>query len=303
MEFRPVRHANSLTADTVYHEDGSYTDYFGIYWKKSELYFDPFKGPWEGEITEEEVKSYPWPDPHKSDYYQTSGIREECIRLKEAGYIVVADLVSFGTFEQACWMRGFSNLLADFYEDESLIEAIFEKTTQTAMEQFDCQLSIIGDVIDVVCHGDDMGMQDRSFFSPILYKKFIKKHHKHVIDFIKSKTSAKVFLHTCGSVYELIPDLIEVGVDILNPVQPTAWKMQPEKLKQEFGKDLIFWGGVDTQNMLQNGTEEQIREGVKRLIDGVNKDGGYVLAPSHNIQHSVEPAKIEILFDALNEYR
>ncbi|MDR1579584.1 MAG: hypothetical protein LBS35_04455 [Synergistaceae bacterium] len=306
MEFRPVRHAASLAADTVYHEDGSFTDNFGIYWKKSGAYFDPVKGPWESEsITAEQVRDYQWPDPHNynSDFYATSGIREECIRLREAGYVVVADLVAYGTFEQACWMRGFSNLLADFYEDEKLIEAIFEKTTQTAMDQFDCQLSVIGDVIDVVCHGDDLGMQDRSFFSPALYHKFIKKHHKRVIDFVKSKTKAKVFLHTCGSVYELIPGLIEAGVDILNPVQPKAWNMQMEKLKKEFGKDMIFWGGIDTQDMLQNGTAAQIRDEVKKLADNFGRDGGFVLAPSHNIQSSVDPAKIEAMLCALGECR
>jgi uroporphyrinogen decarboxylase len=112
-----------------------------------------------------------------------------------------------------------------------------------------------------------------------------------------------VFLHTCGSVHELIPGLIEAGVDILNPIQTTARNMQPELLKREFGKDLIFWGGIDTQQLLQNGSDEQIREEVRRLVEVLGRGGGYVLAPSHNLQSVVEPRRIQLLFQALNDLR
>jgi uroporphyrinogen decarboxylase len=304
MEFRPVRYADSLTADTRYLENGSYIDCFGITWKKSEMYFDPVNGPWYGEVSETQVRAQPWLDSRPSAAWYSEDVRrEECLRLKKAGYVVVADLISFGTFEQACWMRGFSDLLAGFYEDPKLTAAVFEKTTETALSLFEAQLSAIGDLVDVVCHGDDMGMQDRAFFSAELYEKFIKRNHRRVIDLVKSKTKAKVFLHTCGSVHELIPSLIEVGVDILNPIQTTARNMQPELLKREFGKDIIFWGGIDTQQVLQNGTDEQIRDEVRTLVDILGKDGGYVLAPAHNLQSAVEPRKVEILFQALNEIR
>jgi uroporphyrinogen decarboxylase len=304
MEFRPVRHVNALTPDTTYLEDGSYIDCFGITWKKSEMYFDPVKGPWHGDIREEQIRGQPWMDPrHAAAYYREGARREECLRLRDAGYAVVADLISFGTFEQACWMRGFSDLLAGFYVEPKLTAAVFEKTTETALVMFDAQLSAIGDLVDVVCHGDDIGMQDRAFFSAELYEKFIKKHHRRVIELIKSKTKAKVFLHTCGSVHELIPSLIEVGVDILNPIQTTARNMQPELLKREFGKDLVFWGGIDTQQMLQTGSDEQIRDEIRMLVDVLGKDGGYVVAPSHNLQSALEPRKMEVLFQALNEIR
>jgi uroporphyrinogen decarboxylase len=304
MEFRPVRHVNSLTPDTTFLQDGSYIDCFGITWKKSEMYFDPVEGPWFGEVSDAQIRHQRWIDPgHAAAYYREGARREECLRLKEAGYVVVADLVSFGTFEQAAWMRGFSDLLIGLYEDPKLTATIFDKTTETALGMFDAQLSAIGDLIDVVCHGDDMGMQDRAFFSVDVYKKYIQKHHRRVIDLIKSKTRAKVFLHTCGSVHELIPSLIEVGVDILNPIQTTARNMQPELLKREFGKDIVFWGGIDTQRTLQNGSDEQIRDEIRRLVDVLGKDGGYVLAPSHNLQSALEPRKVGVLFQALNEIR
>ena len=124
-----------------------------------------------------------------------------------------------------------------------------------------------------------------------------------MVDLIKSKTKAKVFLHTCGSVHELIPSLIEVGIDILNPIQTTARNMQPELLKREFGKDMVFWGGIDTQRTLQNGSDEQIRDEIRRLVEVLGKDGGYVLAPSHNLQSALDPRKVDVLFQALNEIR
>jgi hypothetical protein len=153
MEFRPVRHVDSLTPDTTYLEDGSYLDCFGITWRKSQMYFDPVKGPWFGEISEAQVRRQAWIDPrHAAAYYRQAARREECLRLKAAGYVVVADLISFGTFEQAAWMRGFSDLLVGFYVEPKLTVAIFEKTTETALDLFEAQLSAIGDLVDVVCH-------------------------------------------------------------------------------------------------------------------------------------------------------
>jgi uroporphyrinogen decarboxylase len=303
-EFRPVRNVDALTPDTTWLEDGSCVDCFGITWKKSEMYFDPVNGPWYGEVPEEQVRGRPWMDlRHAAAWYRDPERRQECLRLREAGWVVVADLISFGTFEQAAWMRGFSDLLTGFYVEPKLTEAVFERTTETALGLFTEQLSAIGDLIDVVCHGDDMGMQDRAFFPVELYDRFIKKHHRRVIDLIKSKTKAKVFLHTCGSVHELIPGLIEAGVDILNPVQTTARNMEPALLKREFGRDIVFWGGIDTQKVLQTGTDAQIRDEVRTLVDVLGKDGGYVLAPSHNLQSALDPARVDVLLRALNELR
>lgn len=205
---------------------------------------------------------------------------------------------TFGPFEHAIWMRGYENFLCDLYVNPTLAEAILDRTTQGGLELFDALLTEVGDYIDIVSHGDDTGMQDRSLFSSEIYDKYIKKCHKKQIDFIKRKTRAKVFFHTCGSVYELIPDLIEAGVDILNPVQTSAANMQPE-----FGSELCFWGGIDTQQLLANGTETEIKDEIKRLIDVLGKDGGYILAPAHNIQNSVPPERIQFLIDCLCELR
>jgi len=300
-EFRPIRVINAFTDNTVYHEDGSFTDGYGVYWKKTETDFVPMKGGLFGNITEEDIKSNPWISAYSPEKF--AGLKEECIRIKEQGYVVVADLISFGTFEHALWIRGWDDLLCDLYEDPKLAEALFDRTTQGGVELFDALLTEVGDYVDIICHGDDMGMQDRSIISADLYNKYIKKYHKRLFDFIKSKTKAKIFLHTCGSVFELIPGLIEAGVDILNPIQTSAKNMEPERLKKEFGSDLIFWGGIDTQQMLPNATEQQVRDEIKKLVDVLGKDGGYVLAPSHNIQNYVAPERLELLIECMNEYR
>lgn len=302
-EFRPVRMIEAFSDKTVYEEDGSFTDGFGIFWKKSEYYFDQVRGPLYDidEITLEHINSLPWIDT--KDKSKVAGMRKEALRIREAGYVVVADMMSFGTFEHALWLRGFEDFLMLFYEDPVMAEALLERTTQGGIELFDLMLSEIGDLIDIVCHGDDMGTQDNSMISPQIYDTYIKKHHKKLFDFIKTKTKAKIFMHTCGSVHSLIPGMIEAGVDILNPVQTTARNMDPETLKRDFGKDICFWGGIDTQKTLQSGTKQEIRNDIKRLVDVLGKDGGFVLAPSHNIQHTVPIENFEYMLECLDELR
>jgi uroporphyrinogen decarboxylase len=290
----------AFSDNTVYREDG-FVDGYGLFWKKSDLYYDPYKGPWQGDITIKDIMDNPWIDAFIPS--KVAGMKERCIELKKAGHVVVADLMTFGPFEHALWMRGYENFLCDFYLNPEIAEAILERTTQGGMELFEALLNEVGDCIDIVSHGDDMGMQDRSLISPEIYDRFVKKCHKKQIDFIKTKTRAKVLFHSCGSVFELIPGLIEAGVDILNPVQTSSRNMEPERLKNDFGKDLTFWGGIDTQELLENGTEKEVRNEIKRLIEVLGKNGGYVLAPSHNLQKSIPAERIQLLFDCLKEYR
>jgi uroporphyrinogen decarboxylase len=148
---------------------------------------------------------------------------------------------------------------------------------------WDAELSAIGDLVDVVCQGDDIGMQTGLQISPEMYKRFVKPCHERLFSFIHSKTKAKLWLHSCGSVYSVIPDLIETGVDILNPVQVGAKNMGLKKLKREFGRDLVFWGGgIDIQK-LPYMSIAQIKDCVKEAIDIMAPGGGYVFAATHNI--------------------
>jgi uroporphyrinogen decarboxylase len=134
-------------------------------------------------------------------------------------------------------------------------------------------------------------MQDRPQMSPETYREVIKPWHKKIFRFIHEQAGVKILLHCCGSIYPLIDDLIDAGVDILNPVQTRAKDMDPEKLKETFGNRIVFWGGIDEQYLLPKGTKNEIREEVKKMINIMGKDGGYILAPGHNIQADTPSTK------------
>jgi uroporphyrinogen decarboxylase len=136
-----------------------------------------------------------------------------------------------------------------------------------------------------------------------MFETLVKPYYEERIAYTKKFTKARYFHHTCGSVYSLIPHLIGAGVNILNPIQPGARDMEPEKLKKAYGDQLTFWGGIDTQHTLPYGTKEEVKEEVWRILDAMGAErGGYVLAPAHNIQPDVPPENIIALFEAGREY-
>jgi uroporphyrinogen decarboxylase len=147
-------------------------------------------------------------------------------------------------------------------------------------------------------------MQTSLFISPKMYRQFIKPCHQRIYDIIHSKTEAKVFVHSCGSIYDIIPDLIEIGVDILNPLQYGAAKMDRARLKKEFGEDLCFWGGgIDVQQVLPNASLDEIEEEVQRTIEIMAPGGGYVFVPTHNIQPDVTPDRLDKVYETALKYR
>ena len=165
-------------------------------------------------------------------------------------------------------------------------------------------MEALGDYVQVVTQGDDLGMQINTFISRETYRKFVKPCHKRLYDFIHSHTPAKIMMHSCGSVYDLIPEFIEVGVDILNPLQTSAAKMDLATLKREFAKELSFWGGgIDVQLELPFSSLEEIEDIVKRTIDIMAPGGGYAFEPAHNIQADVSPDRIHKVYQTALEHR
>jgi uroporphyrinogen decarboxylase len=179
-----------------------------------------------------------------------------------------------------------------------------DRVLELKINYFDTLLTEIGDQVHIVRELDDLGSQQGLLISPEMYREFIKPRQKKLFDFIKRKApGVKILFHSCGSVYEIIPDLIEVGADILNPVQVTAASMDSLKLKKEFGSEITFWGGgVDTQEILPRGTAQQVRDEVKRRIDDLAPGGGFVFATVHNIQEDVPIENIIALLETLREY-
>ena len=174
-------------------------------------------------------------------------------------------------------------------------KALLAKITELCKTLMGHFLDECGDLIDMIKIGDDLGMQNSLLMSPKMYREILKPFHADYLAFIKSRTTAKVFFHTDGDVFPLIPDFIEMGVDILNPIQTSAGKMSDlEGLKRQFGKDIIFCGGIDTHRV--------VRKEVKRIIDVLGKDGGYMLASVHTVMSDVTPENVLAMVDAVDEF-
>ena len=244
-----------------------------------------------------------WPDPY--DPGRTQGLRDEAKKLFETtDFALVADIMCLGPFEGACFLRGYDKFAMDLASDPKLAQAMLDKITDLAIQLWDVFLTAVGDYVQVVAQGDDLGTQRGLFASPAMYRRLVKSCHKRLYDFIHSKTRAKVFMHSCGSIFDLIPDLIECGVEILNPVQRSAAKMDIVQLKKNWGKDLTFWGGgIDVQQVLPFASLDQIQAEVKYTLDIMAPGGGYVFVPAHNIQADVTPDRIHTLYETVLKYR
>jgi uroporphyrinogen decarboxylase len=208
-----------------------------------------------------------------------------------------------GNYEVFQLLRGWDNFLVDLAANPEFARYMLEVRLEAVLKRWEQMIEILGDVPQVVCIGDDLGLQDGPQISPELYRKIIKPIHQKFVSFIKSRTKSRILIHTCGSVYKLIPDLIEVGIDILNPVQVGAKDMDSRRLKKEFGKDLVFWGGIDTQHVLPFGKVADVRDEVKKRIDDFAPGGGYVFNTVHNIQYDVPIENLLAMFETFERYR
>lgn len=181
--------------------------------------------------------------------------------------------------------------------------AIFEKQCEYALENLNTLMDMFGDTVQAAfITGTDFGTQRGPFISPQAYRDLYQPFHKQINGLIHRRSQWKTFIHSCGSVYQLLPDFINAGFDILNPVQCSAAEMEARRLKREFGKDLVFWGGgVDTQKTMSFGTPEQVYGEVRERIDIFNKDGGFVFDAIHNIQGNTPIENVEAMFRALRE--
>jgi uroporphyrinogen decarboxylase len=173
---------------------------------------------------------------------------------------------------------------------------VFRQISDVILSSLKLYLEQVGQYIQVVKMGDDLGTQNGPLMSPATYRQMIKPYHREIFRLIKQYTDAKVFLHSCGSVYKLLPDLIDAGVEILNPVQVSAHDMDTRRLKTEFGNRLSFWGAIDTQHVLPNGNPEEVKAEVERRVSDLAVGGGYVLAPVHNVQADVPPGNVITMY-------
>ena len=287
--------------DIVY-PDGSYRDEWGVVRSRPAgcLYYDLTKSPFTGDATVADLDRHPWPDPH--DPGRCRGLTEEARRLRQETDYAIALNMPGGVVTQAQFMRGFEDWFADLIADPTFYHALLDRITNLWIEMAKDELDAAGDCADFCFFGDDVAFQDGPMMSMELYRKMVKPYHARVFSYIKSRSSAKILYHTCGSVAHLIPDLIELGVDALNPIQVSAKGMDTKTLKREFGKDICFWGGIDTQRVLPFGSPADVAAEAKRRIEDLGPGGGYVLCAVHNIQADVSPENICAMYDAAREY-
>jgi len=278
-------------------------DEFGVIWSMpddQQLYMDISHHPL-AEAAVKDLADYPF--PRGDDPTRFTGVREKALELRNQTPYAVSTGIG-GVVYEICWyMRGLERWFIDMIENPAFCEALLDRTLKFWLDYFDGFLAEVGDLIDIVMIGDDLAGQSGPLFSPDFYRKVVKPRQKKLVRHIKSLTDAKIWYHTCGACYKYIPELIDNGIDILNPVQIGLVDMEPERLKDEFGKQLVFWGGaIDTQHVLPFAGPGEIRDHVRTNLEIFKPGGGYVFNNVHNIQVGVPPENIVALFDAANEF-
>lgn len=283
----------------------SYHDEWGITHRKPRpdgLYYSLYKTPLVGpDLTAADIARHPW--PRLDDPRRIAGLRRQAESYRAAGYAVMLKDPFAGIFEMAQRIVGMQELLVMMALNPSLAAALFDKLVELKLSFWEMALPQLADVIDVISHADDYGTQASQIISPRMFRQQLKPRWAQVFERVKVLApNARRFFHSCGNVRPLLPDFIEIGVEIINPVHIRANGMDPAALKRDFGDALVFWGGgVDTQGVLPNGTPQQVKDDVRRNIDALAPGGGYVFTTVHNIQADVPVENLAAMYDALYE--
>ena len=275
----------------------------GMRIKKTGLYDDVFEFPLKDMTCTKDIKRYPFWPTDEDFKLLAQGKREEAKRLRETtDYALVAETYLSYPFLTYPLLCGYEKWFIDMKLNHTFYFALCDKLLEIGLRVIEAFFGAVGEYVDIVCTFDDMGNQQGLLCSRNDYLSLIKPYETQIIAEIKKHTQAEIYRHSCGSVYEIISDLIEIGVDILNPVQPLAKNMEPWRLKKEFGRDLTFCGGIDIQELLPHKTAEQVKRGVKETIQIYTPGGGYILGPSHNIEPDTPPENIVAMYEAAQEY-
>ena len=279
--------------------DGSFEDEWGIYRKRCGYYCDNVRAPLAGK-SREQVAQFPFPDPAEKSRFR--GLREKARKLYgETAYALMAGQAA-SLFYFSAELRGFEAYMTDLAQEPQLIELLVDRVLEWMMEFTSHYLDEIGDFIEGWWMGDDWGMQTGPIMSPQTFRALFKPRYRRLIDLVKSKTKAKVCLHTCGATYWILQDLIDVGVDVVHPLQPTArGNDDPVRIKREFGDRLSFYSNIANTTILPHGKPQEVAEEVRRKIAALAPGGGYVFSGGHNIQADVPPDNIVTLFETAYE--
>lgn len=262
----------------------------------------PSRHPLAEAQTLEDLENYPWPD--MNDPSRVAQVREQARQLAEQNeYAILATPWLLFPLERAFALQGMDCFLTNLALDPDFAAALLRKNAELCKTLMGHFLRELGDNVDIIKIGDDLGTQESLLMSPAMYRRILKPIHADYIDFIKQNTSAKVFFHTDGDVFNLIEDFIEIGVDILNPIQTSAGKMSDlAGLKRRYGRRICFCGAIDTHRILPYGTPEEVRQEVRRVIELLAPGGGYLLGAVHTIMDEVPPENILAMVEATREF-
>jgi uroporphyrinogen decarboxylase len=280
-------------------QPGQCYDDWGVKWKEIDaggtIYREPSDFPL-ADAKLDDLAQYPWwPDPLDPDRY--AGVEQDAKHLFYNTEWAIVGCPGFnGVWERATYLCGFRRMLEGLLLEPEFVHAVLRRITDLGKLALGRYLDLVGPYIQIIKMGDDLGTQNGPQMSPKTYRKAIKPYHQELFAFVKERTEARLFLHTCGSVYRLLPGLIDAGVEILNPVQVSARDMGTRRLKSEFGDRLTFMGAIDTQRVLPFGSVEEVKGEVERRIADLGPGGGYILAPVHNVQADVPPENLIAMY-------
>lgn len=291
-------------------DDGLIYDQWGIGRKKTNLpngssYFEMVKHPL-AKASLQDVQDYPWPDPF--DPARVEGVRERFQTARQHSTRAIVARFATSIWEQATYLCGLQNWLEMIVLQPDIAEAILDKTCEVAMGMAEVGIEAVGDLIDIYrLSGEDLGTQSSTIISMGMYRKFLEPRYKKYWRYVKEKlaarnSNAKLMIHSCGAIRPILPSWIDLGLDILNPIQPLAKGMEPEGLKKDFGQQLTFHGGIDLQFLLPNGTREEVMAEVQRYIRALAPGGGYIVSPAHNVQSDVPPENLVAIRDAVQRF-
>jgi uroporphyrinogen decarboxylase len=278
-------------------------DEFGVVWSMPDdepNYMDISHHPLAA-ATLGDIAQYPF--PNGADPSRFAGVREEALRLRRETPYALCTGIS-GVVYEICWyMRGLEQWFEDLLVRPDFCEALIDRVLAYWLDFESGFMKTVGDIVDVVMIGDDLAGQDGPLFSPALYRRIVKPRQKRLVRHLKALTPAKIWYHTCGDASALLPELVDNGIDILNPVQIGLKGMEPRSLKARFGRDLVFWGGgIDAQHVLPFAAPAEVRGAVRANLEAFKPGGGYVFNNVHNIQKGVPPENVVALFDAAFEF-
>jgi len=276
-------------------DNGISRNEWGMVFKEKGLYNEFYDYPLAGAQNPADIEIYSFPDPNATGRFNEA---DKAIAKYQDNYAIIGDLET-SIYETAWYLTGLEKLLMDLVLEAPYVHPLLDRIMEINLQT---GITLIRKGIDMIWAGDDFGSQHGMMIDPETWRKYFKPRMKYMFEvFRKENPDIKIAWHTCGSVVPIIPEMIEIGLDILNPIQPEARGMDPVFLKNEYGKDLIFFGGISVQELLPHGSPLRIKEEVNRIIDILGKGGRFIIAPAHNIQNDTPVENVLAFYEAVLE--